>query len=99
MVPARKFTVEQIVARLSEMKRLQGQGCRIRAACKRPGISHQTFYPGAMESSPDDFGMNTRKSPTRRPLRLIYMQRCSAILCSTGPQVNGPTGKPIRGCS
>ena len=43
-MPARKFTVEQIVAKLREMERLQGQGLSIPAGCKRLGISDQTFY-------------------------------------------------------
>jgi putative transposase len=43
-VPARKYSVEQIVAKLREMERLQGEGLSIPAAAKRIGISDQTFY-------------------------------------------------------
>jgi len=43
-MPARKYSVEQIIAKLREMERLQGEGLSIPAACKRIGISDQTFY-------------------------------------------------------
>ena len=43
-MPARRFTVEQIVAKLREAERLQGQGMTIPQSCKRLGISDQTFY-------------------------------------------------------
>jgi transposase-like protein len=36
--------VEQIVAKLREMERLRGQGLTIPQACKRIGVSDQTFY-------------------------------------------------------
>lgn len=41
---AKKYTVEQIVARLRQMEQLQAQGLTIPQACKRIGISDQTFY-------------------------------------------------------
>src|ERR671918_3156272 len=40
----KRYRVEQIVAKLREMERLQGQGLTIPQACKRIGISDQTFY-------------------------------------------------------
>ena len=43
-MPARRFTVEQIVAKLREAEKLQGQGMTIPQSCKRLGISDQTFY-------------------------------------------------------
>ena len=43
-MPARRFTVEQIVAKLREAERLQGQGATIPATCKKLGVSEQTFY-------------------------------------------------------
>jgi putative transposase len=43
-VPSKRYRVEQIVAKLREMERLQGQGLTIPQACKRIGISDQTFY-------------------------------------------------------
>jgi len=44
-VPSKRYSVEQIVAKLREMERLQGQGLTIPQACKRLGISDQTFAP------------------------------------------------------
>ena len=43
-MPAKKYSVEQIVAKLREHEKLQGQGLTIPLACKRIGISDQTFY-------------------------------------------------------
>ena len=43
-MPARRFTVEQIVAKLREAERLQGQGMNIPQTCKKLGVSEQTFY-------------------------------------------------------
>ena len=41
---AKKYSVEQIVAKLREAERLQGQGLTIAQMCKRLGISDQTFF-------------------------------------------------------
>ena len=43
-MPGKRFTVEQIVAKLREAERLQGQGMTIPQVCKRLGCSEQTFY-------------------------------------------------------
>ena len=43
-MPAKRYSVEQIVAKLREAEKLQGQGLTIPQSCKRPGISDQTFY-------------------------------------------------------
>jgi putative transposase len=40
----KKYTVEQIIGKLREVEKLQGQGMSIPAASKRVGISDQTFY-------------------------------------------------------
>lgn len=44
MARAKRYTAEQIVAKLREHEKLQGQGLTIPQACKRIGISDQTFY-------------------------------------------------------
>ena len=44
MAAARRFSPEQIVAKLREHEKLQGQGMTIPQACKRIGVSDQTFY-------------------------------------------------------
>jgi len=38
------YSPEQIVAKLREHEKLQGQGLTIPQACKKIGISDQTFY-------------------------------------------------------
>ncbi len=43
-MPGKRFSVEQIIAKLREMEKLQGHGMSIPAACKRLQISDQTFY-------------------------------------------------------
>jgi putative transposase len=44
MARAKRYSREQIVAKLREHEKLQGQGLTIPQACKRLGISDQTFY-------------------------------------------------------
>jgi transposase-like protein len=40
----KRYSVGQIVAKLREAEKLQAQGLTIPQACKRLGISDQTFY-------------------------------------------------------
>ena len=40
----KRYSAEQIVAKLREAEKLQAQGLTIPQACKRLGISDQTFY-------------------------------------------------------
>ena len=44
MAAAKRYTAEQIVAKLREHEKLQGQGLTIPQACKRIAVSDQTFY-------------------------------------------------------
>lgn len=44
MGAAKRYSPEQIVAKLREHEKLQGQGLTIPQACKRIGVSDQTFY-------------------------------------------------------
>lgn len=41
---ARRYSAEQIVAKLREAEKLQGQGLTIAQVCKRLQISDQTFF-------------------------------------------------------
>ena len=41
---AKRYSVEQIVAKLREAQKLQAQGQTIAQVCKRLGISDQTFF-------------------------------------------------------
>jgi transposase-like protein len=43
-MPGKRFSVEQIVAKLREAEKLHGQGATIPQVCKRLQISEQTFY-------------------------------------------------------
>jgi putative transposase len=43
-MPAKRYSVEPIVANLRETERRQGQGLTIPQTCERLGISDQTFY-------------------------------------------------------
>lgn len=43
-MPGKRYSPEQIVAKLREAERLQGQGLSIPGACKKLQISEQTFY-------------------------------------------------------
>jgi putative transposase len=42
-MPAKRYSVEQIVAKLREAEKLQGQGMTIPQTCKKLGVSDQTF--------------------------------------------------------
>lgn len=44
MAAKKRYTTEQIVAKLREAEKLQAQGLTIPQLCKRLGISDQTFY-------------------------------------------------------
>lgn len=44
MAAAKRYSAEQIVAKLREHEKLQGLGLTIPQACKRIGVSDQTFY-------------------------------------------------------
>jgi putative transposase len=44
MASAKRFTAEQIVAKLREAEKLQAQGLTIPQLCKRLQVSDQTFY-------------------------------------------------------
>ena len=43
-MPGKRYSTEQIVAKLREAEKLQGQGLAIPGVCKKLGISEQTFY-------------------------------------------------------
>jgi transposase-like protein len=51
-MPAKRYAVEQIVAKLREAERLQAQGATIAQVCKRLGISDQTFFRWRSSTAP-----------------------------------------------
>ena len=44
MAASKRLSPEQIVAKLREAEKLQGQGATIPEVCKKLGVSEQTFY-------------------------------------------------------
>jgi putative transposase len=44
VMPGKRYSTEQIIAKLREAEKLQAQGATIPAVCKRLGVSDQTFY-------------------------------------------------------
>jgi putative transposase len=44
LMPGKRYSTEQIVAKLREAEKLQGQGATIPGVCKKLGVSEQTFY-------------------------------------------------------
>ena len=43
-MPKKKFTPEQIVAKLRQIEVLMSQGKKVPLACKEAGIAEQTYY-------------------------------------------------------
>lgn len=43
-MPGRRYTVEQIVAKLREAEKMQAQGASVAQVCKKLGCSDQTFF-------------------------------------------------------
>jgi len=77
---AKRFTVEQIVAKLREAEKLQGQGLTIPQLCKRLQISEQTFYRWRIK-----YGALKKDE---RPHRGLGMMTPSAFAasCKEGPK-------------
>jgi len=72
-MPAKRFAVEQIIAKLREAEKLQGEGLTIPQTCKRLQISDQTFYRwrlkyGALKAF-DIPGSNARGARRQHVLR------------------------------
>ena len=63
-MPAKKYSVEQIIAKLREHEKLQGQGLTVVQACKRIGISDQTFFRWRTR-----YAHRLRSAPTSQPRR------------------------------
>ena len=50
-MPAKRYSVEQIVAKLRDAEKHQVQGLAIPQSCKRLGISEQTFIAGGSSTA------------------------------------------------
>jgi|GEM_PF-5572534 len=52
MAAVKNYSVEQIIATLRKVEKLQGQATSIPAAAKKPGITDQTFTGGGCDMVP-----------------------------------------------
>ena len=43
-MPGKRYTVDQIVAKLRDAEKMQAQGATIPQVCKKLAVSEQTFY-------------------------------------------------------
>jgi transposase-like protein len=43
-MPGKRYSTEQVVAKLREAEKLQAQGATVPGVCKKLGVSEQTFY-------------------------------------------------------
>ena len=65
MAARERYSVEQIIAKLVEAEKLQGQGLTIPQACKRLQISDQTSTAVLIEASACAHRSNMRKTVER----------------------------------
>ena len=102
MAATKRYTAEQIVAKLREAERLQGQGATIPQVCKKLGISEQTFYRwrlkyGAMKED-EAIRLKTLEQENARLKRIVAEQALDISIDqppSAGPsrvRVPGPVG-------
>lgn len=73
-MPSKRYSVEQIVAKVREAERLQGQGLTIPQLCKRLGISDQTFYRWRLK-----YGALKEDEAQRLNARQSRLMRCHDV--------------------
>jgi putative transposase len=78
-MPAKRFTVEQIIAKLREAEKLQADGVTIPQTCKKLQISDQTFYRwrlpyGALKEGEAQRLTGKILSPARRRDAVAYLR-------------------------
>ena len=78
-MPTKRYSVEQIVAKLREAEKHQAQGLTIPQSCKRLGISEQTFYRWRIK-------YGALKEDEAQRLKALEQEnsRLSAIWCGGG---------------
>src|SRR5947209_19491748 len=102
MARAKRYSAEQIGAKLREHEKLQGQGLTIPQACKRIGISDQTFYRwrtkyGALKEDEAqrlkalqrENARLRRSSPSRRWISLVFHRGTGGRRRGVGPTFIG----------
>lgn len=84
----KRYTAEQIVAKLREMEKLQGQGYTIPQAAKKLGVTDQTFYRWRLK-----FGTMTEAEAARLKIleqenkqlkRIVADQASGGTRCRSG---------------
>src|SRR5947209_11816399 len=99
-MPAKRFSVEQIVAKLREAEKLQGQGLTIPQSCKRLGISDQTFYRwrlkyGALKED-EAQRLKALEQENARLKKIVAEQALDLSLLKDLQRGNGEPGAPAR---
>ena len=83
-MPAKRFAVEQIIAKLREAEKLQGEGLTIPQTCKRAADLGPDLLPLAAQ--------------VRRPEGLRHSRlersRCPAAACTTRSRLPAPIARP-----
>ncbi|MGX7681526.1 transposase [Jatrophihabitans sp. DSM 45814] len=80
-MPGKRYTAEQIVAKLREAEKLQGQGMTIPQVCRRLQCSEQTFYRwrakcGALKED-EAQRLKALEQVNARPETLYQRQNCT----------------------
>lgn len=81
-MPGKRYSTEQIVAKLREAEKLQGRGQTIPAVCKRLGVSEQTFYRwrlkfGALKED-EAHRLKALEAENGRLKRIVAVQACTS---------------------
>lgn len=97
---AKRYSVEQIVAKLREAEKLQGEGLTIPQACKRLGISDQTFYRwrikyGALKED-EAQRLKALEQENARLKKIVAEQALDISMLKDLQRGNGEPGAPPR---
>ena len=108
MATRKRYTTEQIVAKLREAEKLQVQGSTVPQVCKRLGISEQTFYRwrikyGALKED-EAHRLKALEAENARLKRIVAEQALDISMLKDlqrGNSCSGETGEPgsAPGCS
>jgi transposase-like protein len=95
-----RYRVEQIIAKLRDAEKLQGQGLTIPATCKRLGISDQTFYRwrikyGALKED-EAQRLKALEQENARLTRIVAEQAVDISMLKELHWGNGEPGAPAR---
>jgi putative transposase len=99
-MPSKRYSVEQIVAKLREAERLQAQGQTIAQVCKRLGISDQTFFRwrikyGALKED-EAQRLKALEQENARLKKIVASRRWTSRCRGISSGENGEPGAPAR---